>query len=94
MKARIVSIENGLQEYEDIEMIRVKSTHHNLLIMPHYMPLLGELNGLVDLVFEDHSIRFAGLKGYYMHKQDEFHLLVESGDVQAVELPEDEDDVE
>lgn len=94
MKAKIVSIENGLQEYEDVEMIRVKSKHHNLLIMQHYMPVLGELDGYVEIVLKDHSVRFPKIKGYYMHKQDEFQLLAEELGAQPVSMPRDDEDYE
>ncbi|MCI5620132.1 MAG: hypothetical protein MR355_00985 [Lachnospiraceae bacterium] len=80
IKAKIVSIQNGLQEFENVEMIRVVSEHHTLLIMQNYMPVIGELKGSVELVFEEYVLRFAGLKGFYMHKKNEFNLLVQEGD--------------
>lgn len=84
MKAKIVSLNNGLQEYDDLDMIRLKSKTHTLLIMPHFMPVIGELDGSIELVYEEHSIFIDGLNGYYMHKQDEFSLLVENGDTTEV----------
>ena len=80
IKAKIVSIDKGLQEYEGIEMIRVVSQNHNLLILQNYMPLIGRLDGYVDLVFQDKTLRFSNLQGYYMHKKNEFSLLVQEGD--------------
>lgn len=85
IKAKLVSIEKGLQEYKNIEMIRVKSADHTLLILQNYMPLLGRLDGYVELVFEDRTIRFNDLHGYYMHKKNIFSLLVQEGDL----APED-----
>ena len=72
IKAKIVSMEYGLQEYEEIEMIRVKSENHSLLILQNYMPLLGHLDGYVDLVLKDETLRIQDVKGYYMHKQASF----------------------
>lgn len=80
IKAKIVSIEKGLQQFDGIEMIRVVSDEHNLLILQNYMPLLGRLNGYVDLIFQDKTLRFSDLQGYYMHKKNEFSLLVQTGD--------------
>ena len=80
IKAKIVSIDKGLQEYEGVEMIRVVSQNHNLLILQNYMPLIGRLDGYVDLVFQDKTLRFSDLQGYYMHKKNEFSLLVQEGD--------------
>lgn len=91
IKAKIVSIEKGLQEYDEIEMIRVKSNHHNLLIMKNYMPLIGELKGSVEFVFEDHTIRFRDLQGYYMHKKNEFSLIIREGEPDPVQISEEEE---
>ena len=90
IKAKIVCIEKGLQEFEDIEMIRVKSSDHTLLILKNYMPLLGRLDGYVELVFEDKTLRFNDLQGYYMHKKNEFSLLVQEGDATPSVVLEEE----
>ena len=89
IKAKIVSMENGLQEFEEIEMIRVKGENHSLLILQNYMPLLGHLNGYVDLVLKDETLRIKDVQGYYMHKQNEFSLLVEQGDTTPVSFIEE-----
>ena len=90
IKAKIVSIEKGLQEYDKIEMIRVKSADHTLLILQNYMPLLGRLDGYIDLVFENETIRFNNMHGYYMHKKNEFSLLVQEGDAVPCTVMEEE----
>ncbi len=91
IKVKIVSLDSGLTEYEDVEMVWVKSSHHNILIMKNYMPILGELDGLIEVVFEDYTIRFDGLKGYYMHKKNEFCLLVQEGETVPERVQEDEE---
>ena len=88
MKAKVVSLLNGLQEFENLEMIRIKSDRHTLLIMKNYMPVIGELNGSVEFVFEKSIISMSNLKGYYMHKKNDFSLLVEEGDATPVESKE------
>ena len=90
IKAKIVSMENGLQEFEEIEMIRVKGENHSLLILQNYMPLLGRLDGYVDVVLENETLRIQDVQGYYMHKQNEFSLLVEKGDTTPVSFIEEE----
>lgn len=87
---KIVSMESGLLTYENIEMIRVKSKSHTLLIMKNFMPVIGELDGSIELVFENYTMLFENLKGYYMHKKNEFSLLVEKGDAVPVKMMEDE----
>jgi hypothetical protein len=88
MKAKIVSLLNGLQEFENLEMIRVKSNRHTLLIMQNFMPVIGELDGSIELVFAKDILRMENLKGYYMHKKNVFSLLVEEGDTTPVEIEE------
>ena len=88
MKAKVVSLLNGLQEFENLEMIRVKSNRHTLLIMQNFMPVIGELDGSVEFVFAKDVIKMENLKGYYMHKKNSFSLLVEEGDTTPVEYKE------
>lgn len=78
IKAQIVNRNVGLTEYEDIRMIRIKSVDHNLLIMEDYMPVIGEVTGLVEFVFKDKSVPYENVHGFYMHKQNEFSLLIEN----------------
>ena len=77
MKAKVVSLLNGLQEFENLEMIRIKSNRHTLLIMKNFMPVIGELEGSVEFVFSKEIVKMENLKGYYMHKKNIFSLLVE-----------------
>jgi hypothetical protein len=84
MKAKVVSLLNGLQEFENLEMIRIKSNRHTLLIMKNFMPVIGELEGSVEFVFEKDIVKMENLKGYYMHKKNDFSLLVEEGDTTPV----------
>ena len=88
MKAKVVSLLNGLQEYDNLEMIRIKSDRHTLLIMQNFLPVIGELYGSVEFVFENNIIGMTGLKGYYLHKKNSFSLLVEDGDTTPVEIKE------
>ena len=57
MKAKVVSLLNGLQEFENLEMIRIKSNRHTLLIMKNFMPVIGELDGSVEFVFAKDVIK-------------------------------------
>ena len=88
MKAKVVSLLNGLQEFENLEMIRIKSNRHTLLIMKNFMPVIGELEGSVEFVFSKEIVKMENLKGYYMHKKNIFSLLVEEGDTTPVGLEE------
>lgn len=78
ISAEIVDRYNGLKQVGNIRMIRVISKDHNMLIMEDYMPVIGEVTGRVELVLDDDVIVVGGIHGFYMHKKNQFRLLIES----------------
>ena len=44
---KVLSMEDGLLEYENIEFIRITSKDYNLMIMKDYLPVIGEIKGKV-----------------------------------------------
>ncbi len=92
IKAKIVSLDEGLREYENIRMIRIKSKKHTLLIMEDFMPVIGELDGDVEIVYGEKSEAIRNVKGFYMHKKNEFSLIIKDGVIAFEEvMPESED---
>lgn len=77
LSAEVVDRDRGVQIFDDIRLIRVKSSNHNLLIMEDYMPIIGEINGLVEIDLGDKTVEFNPIHGYYMHKKNKFSLLIE-----------------
>jgi len=75
--ADVVDSIDGLKQYENIRMIRVKSRDYNLLIMEDYLPVIGEIDGFVEIIFDDETIKLTDIHGYYMHKKNKFSLLIE-----------------
>lgn len=78
IRAEVVDREIGVQRFENIRLVRLKSYDHNLLIMEDYMPIIGEVAGFVELVFDDKTVEFNPIHGFYMHKQNKFSLLIEN----------------
>lgn len=78
IRAEIVDRETGVTEYDEIRLVRLKSYDHNLLIMEDFMPVIGEVAGFVELVFDDETIEFNPIHGFYMHKKNKFSLLIEN----------------
>ena len=66
IKVRIFDIENGLREYEDIKIIRIISKDYNLLIMKDYLPIIGEIEGSVDIKNDEINLSFKDIKAFYM----------------------------
>lgn len=75
---RICGKEHGLEEYEKVNFVRVVSRRYNLLIMADYLPIIGELEGDVFFRTAEREYHRENLKGYFMHKNNEFSLMLKS----------------
>ena len=79
IKGRIFDIENGLREYKDIKIIRIISKDYNLLIMKDYLPIIGEIEGSVDIKNDEVNLSFKDIKAFYMNSNNEFNLMIKEG---------------
>ena len=79
IKVRIFDIENGLREYKDIKIIRIISKDYNLLIMKDYLPIIGEIEGSVDIKSDEVNLSFKDIKAFYMNSNNEFNLMIKEG---------------
>ena len=79
IKVRIFDIENGLREYENIKIIRIISKDYNLLIMKDYLPIIGEIEGSVDIKNDEVNLSFKNIKAFYMNSNNEFNLMIKEG---------------
>ena len=75
IKVRIFNLESGLVEYEDVKFIRVISKDYNLLIMKDYLPIIGEIQGEIQIGREKEDINMEKVRGYFMHKHNKFNLF-------------------
>ena len=78
ISVEVVDRKTGVQYFDNVRLVRLKSCDHNLLIMEDYMPVIGEVTGFVELVFDEKTVEFNPIHGFYMHKQNKFSLLIES----------------
>lgn len=77
MIVKILSLENGLRQYDDIDFIRITSEDYNLLIMKDYLPVIGEVRGKVEFQnSERESIKLENIIAYYMSSHNEFKLFI------------------
>lgn len=79
IKVRIFDIENGLREYKDIKIIRIISKDYNLLIMKDYLPIIGEIEGNVDIKNDEVNLSFKDIKAFYMNSNNVFNLMIKEG---------------
>ncbi len=73
---KIFSISNGLVIINNVRVIRIKSKDYNILIMPDYMPVLGEIEGRIDIESDESSQSFENLHAYYVSSNNEFALVI------------------
>ena len=79
MRVWIFSLDRGLVEYEHIKVIRIVSKDYNLLVMQDYLPILGEIEGSVDIKNEDIEINYKQIKAFYMNSGNVFNLMIKEG---------------
>lgn len=76
IKVKVLSMKNGLQEYDDVQFIKIVSKDYNLIIMKDYLPIIGEINGKVEISRVNGSDIMQKIVGYYIHKHNEFKLFI------------------
>ena len=79
IKVRVFDMEHGLREYEDIKIIRIISKDYNLLIMKDYLPIIGEIDGSVDIKNDDINLSFKDIRAFYMNSENIFNLMINEG---------------
>ncbi len=54
--ATVLGIDEGFQKFEQVDMIRIKSEKYTLLIMDDYMPVIGRIDGMVEIVSGEDTV--------------------------------------
>lgn len=76
MKVKILNIKKGLKTYDNVSIIKIKSKKYNLSIMEDYLPVIGEIDGDVEIIAVDNFVKLTHIIGYYMLKHNEFKLFI------------------
>ena len=79
IKVKIFDIKNGLRVYDNIKIIRIISKDYNLLIMKDYLPIIGEIEGTVDIKNDEVNLSFKDIKAFYMNSDNIFNLMTKEG---------------
>lgn len=79
IKVRVFDMDHGLREYENIKIIRIISKDYNLLIMKDYLPIIGEIEGRVDIKNDSIDLSFKDIKAFYMNSENIFNLMIKEG---------------
>lgn len=73
---KVLSMKKGLVEYNDVQFIRIISKDYSLIIMKDYLPLIGEVQGKIEIEGLKETIKLQNIIGYYIHKHNQFNLFL------------------
>ena len=76
MIVKIYTLKKGLEYLENVAAIRIKSKDYNLLLMPGYVSILGEIEGNIEFELDSNSIKYDNIVAYYINSNDVFSLLL------------------
>lgn len=76
IKVKVLSLKNGLIEYEDVQFIRILSSKYNLIILKDYLPVIGEIKGKIEFERLKENVKLENIVGYYIHKHNQFNLFL------------------
>lgn len=79
IKVKVFDIRNGMRVYDNIKIIRIISKDYNLLIMKDYLPIIGEIEGSVDIKNNVVNESFKNIKAFYMNSDNVFNLMIKEG---------------
>lgn len=79
IKVKVFDIRNGMRVYDNIKIIRIISKDYNLLIMKDYLPIIGEIEGTVDIKNDVVNESFKNIKAFYMNSDNVFNLMIKEG---------------
>ena len=73
----VFELETGLTTYKDCEYIRIIDEKYNLLVMLDYTPIIGEVNGKFDIMYNGQEIHYEGVKASFMNSNNVFNLMIQ-----------------
>jgi hypothetical protein len=93
VQAQISSFKDGLQTFEGLNIVRIRGKKARLLIMEDYAPVIGEVDGDIDLIGRESYHTLPHVKGFFCHEHNVFFLLLKETtkpESEPVESSEDE----
>ena len=73
----VFDLKTGLTVYENASYVRITSKDYNLLIMLDYIPIIGELQGKVDIKTNEGELHFENIIASYMNSNNVFNLMIQ-----------------
>ncbi len=72
---QLLNIEGDVKQYDDVKFVKIRSKKYNLIIMRDYLPIIGEIQGEIQIGREKENINMKKVRGYFMHKHNRFNLF-------------------
>jgi hypothetical protein len=72
---QLLNINGDVKKYEDVKFVKIISKKYNLIIMKDYLPIIGEVQGEIEIGTENETINMKKVRGYFMHKHNKFNLF-------------------
>ena len=72
---QLLDIDGDVTEYDDVNFIKIVSKKYNLIIMKDYLPIIGEIEGTIEIGRKNENITMEKVRGYFMHKHNKFNLF-------------------
>ena len=76
MRVKIFTLKDGMEEINDVVLIRIISKDYNLLIMKDYMPIIGNIDGLIEIETKNEKIKKSDIFAYYVNRNNVFKLII------------------
>lgn len=76
----VFDLNTGLTTYKNVDYIRVNSKDYKLLIMLDHEPILGEIEGSVDIKDINMEFTIDNIKASFMSSKNVFNLMIQ-GDI-------------
>lgn len=78
MLVKVFGIEKGMEEYQNVTTVRIKSKDYNLLIFKGYLSIIGEIEGSFDIEFNEKKFSYENIHAYYINSNDVFSIILGS----------------
>ena len=73
----LFDLKSGLTTYKDVSYVRITSKDYNLLVMLDYLPIIGEIEGRVDIKVNEEELVFDNIKASFMNSNNVFNLMIQ-----------------
>ena len=67
---QLLNINGDVKQYDDVKFIKIRSKKYNLIIMKDYLPIIGEIQGNIEIGREKEKIFAASLLGFNLRGAD------------------------